>query len=103
MIVGGYSLMLYCRYSKVSRGPSKEFDAVHWGKCGEFDGETRRECVRDAKAAGWVFYRRDVTCPSCAKSRPTPARDGERPMVTGGGLIKFARDGERDEKGGGRA
>lgn len=53
MIVGGYSLHLYC-----DNGPK----CLLWPLMGnvshsEFDGDTERECRKEARKDGWTFKR----------------------------------------------
>lgn len=50
MIVGGYSLHLYCRECNVF---------------GEFSGYTKGYCWKDAKKAGWKRTKTDVVCRAC--------------------------------------
>lgn len=78
MIVGGYQLDLYCRFSPVSLGadPDRPFDRRHYRMLAQFCGDSRRETMRAARAAGWKFYKGDVTCPECVKD--PPARDPRR-------------------------
>jgi hypothetical protein len=71
MIVGCYTLDLYCRNSAVSRK-----DRLH--KCkgseydqpGQFTGYNEREAKAEAKNLGWVFSKGDVTCPWCKNDAP---------------------------------
>ena len=70
MIVGGYTLDLYCRdsaASKVTEGPDP-----HAYRTGfeQFYGRTYSECKRQAVKAGWRFDKDDdVTCPWCLKKK----------------------------------
>lgn len=77
MILGSYDLVLYCRYSSVSKNSGK-FDASHYQKHGEFGGSSQRDAKRQARKAGWVFSRGDVTCPKCAALRARHDERGQR-------------------------
>lgn len=65
MIVGGYTLDLYC---------DSELDQPYGTKghhggdhAGTFYAQTGKECRRQARAAGWIFQRgRRAICPACA-------------------------------------
>ena len=84
MIVGAYSLDLYCRHSSVSTGASG-FDRVHYGKHSQFVAQTRQGAMRQARGCGWVFSRGDVTCPACVKKkRPTPRADASDDKTNNG-------------------
>ena len=58
MIVGGYTLDLYCDDRRTCTGEGTE----------QFGGETASECRRLARRDGWTFYdhMRKVRCPSCS-------------------------------------
>lgn len=59
MIVGGYSLHLYCDCNLATH----PFDAFPDEYVGETEGQTRRE----ARNAGWILTRdRKAICPLCA-------------------------------------
>jgi len=58
---GGYVLHFYCRYFS-SEHRLQEFPQ-------EYPGETRGECVSQARKDGWIFHKDNTgTCPKCAKS-----------------------------------
>ena len=58
MIVGGYTLHLYCDRDPCGLSP---LDSP-----GEFSGTTKRVAYREARDAGWKIGRNDtVTCPTC--------------------------------------
>ena len=63
MIVGGYSLDLYCDNVEAGRCVSKR----SWQN--EFYGQSLAETKRDAKAIGWSFKGQSCFCPSCTKAR----------------------------------
>lgn len=60
MIVGGYSLDLYCDSLMHPRFTNR---------LGQFSGADRSDCIKLAKEAGWLFHfrQRTVICPDCAK------------------------------------
>ncbi len=60
MIVGGYTLHLYCDFKDESFGH---------GRPGEFAGETKGHAFRDALRSGWKIDLKAGTalCPNCAK------------------------------------
>lgn len=72
MIVGAYTLDLYCDHPEhngfiLSSGKmlvlfnGKQVELAH-----QFVGRTERYCRKQARKAGWVFKRgREVVCPFC--------------------------------------
>lgn len=74
MIVGGYSLFLYCRSGSVGshdgcKGPQS---FVLGQSRHEFTGATEAQCKRAARKSGWTFHRDgDVSCPWCSGNRET--------------------------------
>lgn len=69
MIVGGYSLDLYCRYAKTSNGAEAGSVDHAWGTgSGSYAGASKTDCYRQAMKRGWLFKGGDVTCPHCVKS-----------------------------------
>lgn len=77
MIVGCYSMDLYCR---------NDFRHADGVRPAQFTGRTFAACKRDAIGAGWRFHRDgDVTCPRCIR---TPIAMQLRPQ---GGLAKFTQ------------
>lgn len=75
MIVGCYSLHLYCVYDELPTWYHHEHgdEPVPFGFHAyrefpaEFDGRTEAECKRQARKRGWKFRDGDVLCPRCAK------------------------------------
>lgn len=72
MIVGCYSLDLYC-----ARGPNNGKNAAPTCKGlnpGQFTGRTEAECKREARSKGWRFLivKGDVVCPWCARASARP-------------------------------
>jgi hypothetical protein len=71
VIVGGYSLHLYCRYDASSTGRDAgtvqhPYDYFPH----QYAGKTEADCMTQARQDGWVFNRdHDVTCPLCARKR----------------------------------
>lgn len=65
MIVGGYSLHLYCDQ------PGCQTNSTGFGvKPSEFAGWCRRDAEKQARADGWSFNHKrpeQVKCPNCAK------------------------------------
>lgn len=73
MIVGCYSLHLYCDFGK---GP--EGDQTHGGVRflefpHEFTGKTESACLKEARKAGWKIYpaQRKAKCPKCVAATST--------------------------------
>ena len=63
MIVGGYTLHLYCETEHPMDGEMEDYRAAH---ATEFAGRDERAAKRNARAAGWKFYKGDrVLCPLC--------------------------------------
>lgn len=72
MIVGGYTMDLYCDNGRPGDGthPWSMYE-----KPTEFAGHNRAACVKQARDAGWIIDERNrrCYCPTCAKL-PLPAR-----------------------------
>lgn len=70
MIVGGYTLDLYCRNHPTSGG------SLHtsWGEEGvaQFTGRSVSGCRGLARRAGWRFVAGDVLCPACVRASARP-------------------------------
>lgn len=65
MIVGGYSLHLYCDAAEWGDPPHTYSEFPH-----EFTGETYGECAKKARKRGWVLRRdRTAVCPKCRNSK----------------------------------
>lgn len=72
MIVGGYTLDLYCRYGRTSAGSgASDIHHLKTPESAQFTGESFADCKKQAKRKGWRFVTRDghkdTICPSCAK------------------------------------
>lgn len=65
MIVGGYSLHLYCDDQQHQQCIETQFQNH------QFAGPTKTEALKEAKAAGWSVYQKaDIAiCPHCNKRR----------------------------------
>ena len=62
LVVGGYTLDLYCKYENREHAWSGQ----HPGFGESFYGQTYGECAAAARAAGWAIHRdRTATCPCC--------------------------------------
>lgn len=73
MIVGGYSLHLYCDTDGCKNQNARPTqDSTGAAAPGEFNGDTKNECVKAARRRGWSlsFLTGRATCPDC----PKPAR-----------------------------
>ncbi len=73
MIVGGYSLHLYCSRTNPEHG----FDEFPH----QFTGETGQKCRAKARICGWKLDMRSLTavCPKCARKaakRAAQAKEG---------------------------
>lgn len=71
MIVGTYTLHLYCDSGLKQPYADERHERLpgHHGEPGEFTGNTRAECLRKARKAGWFVTgsnENTVTCPRCA-------------------------------------
>lgn len=77
MIVGGYTLDLYCDDPKhhgftLDSGRHLVYlsDGATIDLIDSFVGRTDRECRKQARETGWIFKRdREVVCPFCAKRK----------------------------------
>lgn len=58
MVVSGYSMDLYCDCT-VCKKPKGPFFAT---EVTSFGGENFRDCLKQAKKAGWVFKERNTVC-----------------------------------------
>lgn len=67
MIIGGYTLHLYC--DAFIAGPPR--DPIHgWGDFPhEYCGETRSECIANARCDGWLISKKRQLCPKCSGKR----------------------------------
>lgn len=70
MIVGCYTMHLYCR----NRDDDTCVAPMQWKALAynaEYTGRTYTQCVTQAKKDGWKFDKEadDVTCPECTKSK----------------------------------
>lgn len=84
MIVGGYSLHLYCDceghindYERAQQAGRQTWEQ-NSHDIGEFTGHSRAECVKAARSDGWVI---DITsgrckCPTCAKAKRKYSPEG---------------------------
>lgn len=66
MIVGGYTLDLYCDDPSHDKNLPWEYE----NKPDTYYGPSRRSTVKHAKINGWVFRSGKAYCPKC--SNPTP-------------------------------
>jgi hypothetical protein len=71
MIVGCYSLDLYCSIPRPQHlNQWIDIDDVRRGKFPmQFTGATERQCKAKARKQGWIFKGGDVICPDCAARR----------------------------------
>lgn len=72
MIVGGYDLHLYCANGTMgdsSRPSSCVVRETYSWEDGshQFAGPDKRDCMKQARAAGWRFRKGDCVCPACWK------------------------------------
>lgn len=58
MVVSGYSMDLYCDCA-VCKKPKGSFFTT---EVTSFGGENFRDCLKQAKKAGWVFKERNTVC-----------------------------------------
>lgn len=72
MIVRGYSMDLYCENAHELRGTGYGGDIHDYNEFPKtYAGETRAECVREARADGWKINIKAGTCicPKCTEQR----------------------------------
>jgi len=77
MIVGGYTLHLYCdhpRHPTEKQTAAQPFAFEVWERYrklwpGEYSDNDRARCVKRAKADGWKLRAGKATCPECAAGR----------------------------------
>ena len=91
MIVGCFTLHLYCDspehkrtdedFKYLSQQASRIWDSMHPG---EFTGETRHDCVRAARKAGWVLKAK-------ANRAICPIHNNKRPDIKERALEKYSR------------
>lgn len=79
MIVGGYLLDLYCDNEDA---PEQHYKAPYNPQAHQFrefphqyTGETRAECVRQARAEGWLIGKTRQLCPKCNRRVQKEKRD----------------------------
>lgn len=90
MIVGAYSLNLYCDWSGYSDAKPPTCPRDRWPQgsaVGDFVGRTRTDTIAQARRAGWLVKDAEdiCLCPDCRPdpqrgrtSNPGPAGEGER-------------------------
>ena len=74
MIVGGYTLDLYCRNDSECSFIGKEYEDFPGGNKfvsyeaskASIHGRSEGACLKDAKVRGWVLAGGDVVCKWCA-------------------------------------
>ena len=62
MIIGGYTLDLYCDKAKIMHDPIHTFDEFPH----QFTGHTHSQCVKQARDKGWLLGRKMDLCPKCS-------------------------------------
>lgn len=66
MIIGAYTLNLYCVNDPVGGGEGcKNPHILMPDRTGEFVGQNERSARRRARRSGWRFTKGDVICPWC--------------------------------------
>lgn len=70
MIVGCYSLDLYCARDKISNGPeagtaTHPYDYFPH----QYTGTNERDCRAQARKRGWRFYGGEAYCPLCERGK----------------------------------
>jgi len=65
MIVGGYSLHLYCDNVTACKAISRR--GYGHAAMGDFAGYDKPDCVKQAKKAGWHIRLGKCFCPDCSK------------------------------------
>lgn len=81
MIVGCYTLDLYCENADPSAAGYRTQCPHRWGHFPTvFTGETEGECLRAARRSGWFITReRYAYCPTCSGKRK-PMRKAAPPQ-----------------------
>lgn len=101
MIVGGYTLELYCD----GEGCPRQRPAVcggNYSPLGEFSAETGEACRRAARRRGWRLDLRAgvAVCPECVKAGRRPPRPAEAsasgPSAKAGGDITVGNSNSRE-------
>lgn len=64
MINGCYYVHLYCDNDKVNH----RLECYQY-KVGEFTGETRAQCLTEARKKGWTIKKGIVLCPYCKRKQ----------------------------------
>lgn len=64
MIVGGYSLHLYCDSERECKAIRESWMTPTFG---EFEGTNEADCNRQAKRRGWKIRNGKCFCPLCSK------------------------------------
>lgn len=78
MIVGCYTLHLYCDFERDGKHGGVETYKIGWPA--EFTGKTESECLKEARKAGWRIFKAEgkAKCPRCVKA----AAQGDIPHDT---------------------
>lgn len=75
MIVGGYTVHLYCDSdieqpygTKGHSGPQEGGHGTFTGSLpDEYSAETRAQCIKQARAKGWLIGKDRQLCPTCRR------------------------------------
>ena len=72
MIVGCYSMHLYCDKSSIAPGEVyDDLGHIYHEFPHEFSGRTEAECKKSARERGWKFTGAgEAHCPKCTKANP---------------------------------
>lgn len=65
MIVGGYTLHLYCDGEPCKGGPSITLEHQYSFQFADFAGHNEADTKQQARKAGWRFSNCKVYCPAC--------------------------------------
>jgi hypothetical protein len=65
MIVGCYSMDLYCDTGGDAYGGKCPHSTSYTTVQAEFTGRNERDCLQQAKQRGWSFRNGKATCPGC--------------------------------------
>lgn len=77
MIVGCYSMDLYCDTNHSQGASSREYGLAQRD---QYTGRTEGACKKEARKDGWLFRRNGkVYCPACVKEKRIPDIGSRQP------------------------
>jgi hypothetical protein len=77
MMVGCYTLDLYCDNSSDDFHEDRARGHPYGAFPKQYTGRTEARCIRAARRDGWLISRKRVICPVCTKRNPSYFKNSE--------------------------